>query len=154
MILRRPSCSSTNSVSELIETAASSLCSLYASYLKENDPNTTAPNIIQQQTIVRKIKKTVTSISYPRPIDDSPYSLTKVDFAAASKGEYHGQEGVITGLHVGQMKDNAIFHTISRISHKSKIPVKSGPTAEIIASAEAVNEAKTIFYTYSKLEGI
>lgn len=51
---------------------------------------------------------------------------------------------MITELLVGDLSNNAIFHPISWISHKSKRPVRIVLTAEIIASEEAIDVAKSI----------
>ena len=108
-------------------------------------------HIVEQQNIVRKLQKLGTKISYPRPTDKTKYDLTILVFADASKGDDHGQLGLITGLLVGEMKNDAIFHTLSWLSHKSKRPVKSVPAAEILASAEAIDEAKMISHAFSEI---
>ena len=48
---------STNSSLGWIGTAASPLCSFYASYLQQKSPNTLVRHIAEQQSIVRKLKK-------------------------------------------------------------------------------------------------
>lgn len=72
-------------------------------------------------------------------------------FADAFKGDSHGQLGVLTGLLFGELRNNAIYHPLSWLSHKSKSPVRSVPAAEILAAGEAIDEAKNISRAYSKI---
>lgn len=104
-----------------------------------------------QPNIVRKLKRLGTFICYPRPTDTSNYELTVLGFADASKPNEYGQIGVLTGLLVGKLEQGSIFHSLSWISHKSKRPVKCIPAAEILASGETIDEAKSIAHTYREL---
>ena len=61
---------------------------------------------------------------------------------------------MLTALLFGDLSNGSIFHTISWLSHKSKRPVKSVPAAEILASAEAIDEGKSIAHAYSELLGV
>ena len=72
-------------------------------------------------------------------------------FADASRSDDRGQLGVLIGLLIADLKSDTIFHAISWLSHKSKRPVKSVPAAEILASAEAIDEAKSIAHAYSQI---
>lgn len=101
--------------------------------------------------ILRKLKKLGTVISYPRSTDTEMHELTVLVFSEASRSDEAGQLGVITGFLIGEMKNNAIYHPISWLSHKSKRPVKSVPAAEILAAGEGIDEGKTIARTYSDL---
>ena len=149
--LERSLFASTNSSLGWIGTAASPFCSFYASYLQQKTPETKICHLVEQQNAVRKLKKLGTVINYPRPNDTLEYELSVLVFADASKGNDHGQFGVLTGLLVGELKNNSIYHPISWLSHKSKRPVKSVPAAEILASAEAIDEAKSIAHAYSEI---
>ena len=71
-------------------------------------------------------------------------------FSDASRTDENGQLGVITGLVVGKMENNAIYHTISWISHKSRRPVKSVPAAKILAAAEGIDDGKMFSKAYSE----
>lgn len=72
-------------------------------------------------------------------------------FSDASRVDENGQIGVLTGLLVGEMENNSIYHPLSWISHKAKRPVKSVPAAEILAATEGIDEGKTISSAYSEL---
>ena len=72
-------------------------------------------------------------------------------FADASRNDECGQLVALTGLLIGEMKKNAIYHAISWISHKAKRPIKSVPAAEIFAAAEGLDIGKTIAKAYSEL---
>ena len=145
---------STNSSLGWIGTAASPLCSFYASYLQQKAPDTTISDLVEQLNIVRKLKRLGTAISYPRPTDKRDYELSILVFADASKPREHGQIGVLAGLLVGELESGSIFHSLSWISHKSKRPVKSVPAAEILAAGEAIDEAKSIAHAYRQLLGV
>lgn len=60
----------TNSSLGWIGTSASPFCSFYASYLQHKAPNTKISNLVDQQNIVRKLKRIGTKINYPRPKDN------------------------------------------------------------------------------------
>lgn len=75
-------------------------------------------------------------------------------FSDASKSQEHGQIGILTGLLVGEMKCDSIYHPISWISHKSKRPAKSVPAAEIMATSECIDEVKVISHAYMELMNI
>lgn len=142
---------SINSSLGWIGTAASPFCSFYASYLQQKAPDTKVSDLIEQVHILRKLKKLGTAISYPRPTEKSENELSVLVFADASRTDDVGQLGVLTGLLIGEMKNNAIYHTISWISHKAKRPVKSVPAAEILAAGEGIDEGKVIAGAYSEL---
>lgn len=107
--------------------------------------------MVEQVNILRKLKKLGTVICYPRPTDQLERELSVLVFADASRTDDIGQLGVLTGLLVGEMKSNSIYHPISWISHKAKRPVKSVPAAEILAAGEGIDEGKAIASAYSEL---
>lgn len=145
---------STNSSLGWIGSAASPFFAFYASYLQQKSPETKVCHLIEQRTILRKLKHVGTTLSYPRPEDKRKYELSLLTFADASKGDTNGQIGVLTGLLVGSFAEDSIFHCTSWLSHKSKRPVKSVPAAEILAAGEAIDEAKCIAHAYSELLGM
>lgn len=49
------------------------------------------------------------------------------------------------------MKQDAIFHPISWISHKAKRPVKSVPAAEIMAASEELDDGKVVVRAYKEI---
>lgn len=108
-------------------------------------------HLIEQQHILCKLKKLGTPITYSSLINESQYEISVLVFADASKNDEHGQVGVLTGLFVGPLADNSIYHPTSWISHKSKRLVKSVPAAEIVAATEAIDEAKYVAHVYSKM---
>lgn len=67
--------------------------------------------------------------------------------AGASKGDTHGQLGIIAGQLVGELTKNDIFHTLSWLSHKGTGLVRSVLAAEGLAGSKAIDEAKIILYT-------
>jgi len=143
---------SSNSSLGWIGTAASPLCSFYSSYLQQKAPGTKVCHLVEQINTIRKLKKLGTTISYPRPVDNQDYEMSILVFSDASRTEESGQLGILTGLLVGKMQNNVIYHPLSWISHKSKRPVKSVPAAEILAAAEGIDEDKIIAQAYYELE--
>ena len=142
---------STNSSLGWIGTAAPPFCSFYASYLQQKAPDLKVCHLVEQINIVRKLKKLGTTVAYPRPTDKDKYQLSVLVFADASRTDDCGQLGILTGLLIGEIKKNAIYHTISWISHKAKRPVKNVPAADILAAAEYIDEGNTISKAYSEL---
>ncbi|PXF44742.1 hypothetical protein BWQ96_05501 [Gracilariopsis chorda] len=53
----------------------------------------------------------------------------------------------------GDLSLGSVIHTISWSSHKSRRPVKSIGSAEILAAGEAIDEGKLLAKAYSKLLG-
>lgn len=75
---------SVNSSIGWIGTASSPLCSFYSIYLQQKAPDVTAAHMCEQISIVRKLKKLGTTISYPRPTDKSRYEISILVFSDAS----------------------------------------------------------------------
>ena len=135
---------SVNSSLGWIGTSPSPLYALYSSYLQQKAPIIKVSNLVEQINIVRNLKKMATTVSYPRLTDDHKYDLGVLLFADASRTNENGQLGVLAGLLVGELKNNAIYHAVSWRSHKSKRPVKSVSAAEILAAAEGIDEEKSL----------
>lgn len=76
-------------------------------------PDTKVSDLVTKINVVRKLKKLGTTISYPRPSDNTKYELSILVFSDASRTDENGQIGVITGLLVGEMKNNTIYHALS-----------------------------------------
>lgn len=142
---------STNSSLGWIGSAASPICSFYASILQQKAPETAVSHLVDQINIVRKLQKLGTVKPYPRPTDKNEYELTELAFADASKPSEYGKLGIVIGLLVGDFKQDSIFHTITWMSHKAKRPTKSVPAAEILAASEAIDESKVIAFTLREL---
>ena len=149
--IEKKSFASVNSSIGWIGSAASPLCSFHASHLQQMTPDTKVSHLIDQVNILKKLKRLGTSISYIRPDVKGEVPVSVLCFSDASKREAHGQVGCISGLLIGDFTKDAVFHPISWISHKSKRPVKSVPAAEVIAAAEAIDDAKTVAATYSEV---
>ena len=88
----------------------------------------------EQTSILRKLTKLGTRISYPRFTAKFEYELKVLVFYDASKVDKNGQVGILTSLLVGGLKHNAIHRVLSWVSHKSKRPGKSVTAAEILAA--------------------
>ena len=142
---------SINSSLGWIGTAASPFASFYASFLQQKTPDTNISHLIEQINTVKKLQRTGSTICYTRPKDKKDYSLTVLAYADASKPNEYGQLGIIVGLLVGELQKDSIFHAISWLSHKSKRPTKSVPAAEILGTAEGIDEIKIIANVYREL---
>lgn len=77
--------------------------------------------------------------------------MSLLTHADASRSDPYGQLAVIFGLLAGGFAYNFIFHCLSWVSRKSKRPVNSVPEAEILASSEAIDEAKGIAHVLSEI---
>lgn len=108
-------------------------------------------HLIEQVNALWKLKKLGTTIAYPRPTDKVIHKLSVLVFTDASRTDDVGRLGVFTGMLIDEMEENAIFHAISWVSHKSKLPVKSVPAAEILAAFEGIDEGKTIAKAYTEV---
>lgn len=114
-------------------------------------PNLKVCNLLEQINVFRKFKKLGTTIAYPRPTDKQAYDFSVLVFTDASRTDDCGQLGILTGLLIGDVKNNSIYHATSWLSHKAKRPVKSIPAAEIFAASEGIDEGKTIAKAYSEM---
>lgn len=149
--IERAAYASANSSLGWIGTAASPFCSFYSSYLQQKAPNTKVSHLVEQQVIIKKLKKLGTAISYPRPSDKCEQELTVLVFSDASRTDDRGQLGILTGLLVGELKSEAIFHTASWLSFVSKRPVKNVPAAEIFAAGHGIDNGKAVAHAYSQI---
>lgn len=130
---------SVNSSLGWVGTAASPLCSFNASYLQQKGPDTKISNLVEQFHILRKIERLGSAISDPRPTEKSENELSVLVFADASRTDDFDQLEVLSGLLIGEMKNNAVYHATSWISHKAKRPVKSVPAAEVFAAGKGTD---------------
>ena len=145
---------SINSSLGWIGSAASPLCSFYASYLQQKAPKPCVKHLVEQNNILRSLKKHGTTIRYLRPEVKKADELTLVIFADASKSDQNGQIGVLCGLMFGNMSPESVFHLITWVSHKAKRPVKSVPAAEILAAGESIDEGKVIKLALVEMLGV
>lgn len=130
---------------------ASPFCSFYASYVQQKITNLKAPNLIEDQNIVKELKQNESTIAYPTQNDSIQYPASVLVFADASKSEAHGHVGDLTGLLIGGLKENAMYHCILWQSHKSERTLKSLPAAEILAAGEGIGETKIVSHVYSEI---
>lgn len=142
---------STNSSLGWIGTAASPICPFYTSHLQQKAPEIKVKHLIEQNNILKKLKKYGTTIAYPRPPLNVELPLSIVVFDDASRSDENGQIGIIAGLVVGDVREGSTFHTLLWLSHKSKRALKSVPLAEILAAAEGIDEGKAISAVYCEL---
>lgn len=75
-------------------------------------------------------------------------------FSDASRLIDLGQLSFISGILFGDMKIGSIYYTLSWYSHKSKRPIKSIGSAEILEAGEAIDDGKTLCHaleSFSKM---
>lgn len=92
-------------------------------------------------------------VKYPCPSDKN-IELSVLSIASASKCDENEQLGIISGLWIGELTNESIFHVTSWLSHKSKRPVKSVPAAETLAASEEIDECEVSAFAYIELLGI
>eukprot|EP00171_Calliarthron_tuberculosum_P022021 IDg22021t1 len=131
-------------ITRWIGTAASPFCAFASSYLQQKVSNVKVRDLITQINMTRKLKSLGTAIKFKRPMDSKKYDVSIVTFSDASRSNESGQIAYISGLLIGDLQMGSIFHTLSWTSHKSKRPVRSIGSAEIIAAGGAIDEGKLI----------
>lgn len=133
-----------------IGTAASPFCSFATSFLQQRRANPLVKDMVCQINMLREVKRRRTTITFIRPSDNEPYELNILVFPDAGRLQDtdNGQLGFIAGLVVGNTGKNAIFHTLSRTSHKSRRPVRSIGAAEILAAGSDIDEGKVLAQAY------
>lgn len=107
--------------------------------------------MVEQNNILRKIKKLGTTICYKRPPFTKEVEISIFFFADGSKVDKNGQICVICVLFIRNMKAESVFHPIMWISHNSRRSVKSVQAAEVLSVAESIDEANIIAVAYSEL---
>ena len=145
---------SVNSSIGWIGTNASLFCAFYSSYLQQKDPDPLVRDLVTQINTVRLLKKLGSVIQYKRPEDGREFKTSLLVFADASKLPEHGQLCYLAGLLFGRLEKGSTFHALSWASHKSKRPVKSIASAEILAVGEAIDEGKILAKAYEELIGV
>lgn len=108
-------------------------------------------HIVEQNNILRKLKKWGSKILYKRPVLNEEIELSIVVFSDASRIDENGQIGIVSGLLLVELTEGTKFHALSWLSHKAKRPVKSIPSAKILAASEAIDEGKMLKKAYSEL---
>lgn len=105
-------------------TAVSPLCFLYNISLQQKAPDLKKKHIIEQNNILRELKKYENSISYKRPLINTKVPVSVVVLPEGSLIDENGQLGILTCLSVEEMEEGSICHVFSRIYYKSKRHVK------------------------------
>lgn len=116
-------------------------------------PNANVPVLLAQASALKVLKNMGTNISFSKP-KKGAHTMSISIFADAGRVVDHGQLCFISGLLIGPLAINSVFHTLSWISHKSKRPVRSVAAAEILAASEAIDEGKILNTTITTLTGI
>ncbi len=142
---------SMNSSLGWIGSSASPLFSFYSSYLQQKNGDLKVKHIIEQNNIIKKLRKYGSTISCPRPPLKKEFKLKVLVFTDASRSDENGQIGVIAGLMLGDLEEGSTFHLLSWMSHKTRRPVKSIPAAKILAASEGIDEGKLIKGVYKEL---
>lgn len=71
-------------------------------------------------------------------------------FSDAGRKVEHSQNSSLTYLLFGKLGEESVFHTLARLSPKSRHSVKSIEAAEIRAAGEAIDEGKGLFLAFSE----
>ena len=120
-------------------------------YLQQRSPKATVHDLITQLNVLKMLKRLGSTIRFKRPALNKQYKFSILTFADASRKEDHGQLGYIAGLLIGDLKNGSVVHTLSWHSTKSKRPVKSVASAEVLATGSAIDEAKMLMKAYETL---
>lgn len=75
-------------------------------------------------------------------------------FADAARPNERAQLGSISGLLIGPLKSNSIFHPLNWSSALSKSPVKSAGSGEILAAGIGADDGKLLADVFGRLLGI
>lgn len=84
---------------------------------------------------LRILKRFGTNTSFPNP-SKGQNTVPIAIFADAGMKTYHCQFTFVPGFLIGPLTLNSVFNVISRMSHKSKLPVPSIVAAKILAASE------------------
>ena len=145
---------SINSSIGWIGITASPLCYFYSSYLQQQLPNATISTLTNQARCLTILKRHGAITSYPRPPLNTAFPISVCIFADAGRVCDHGQLSCLAGILLGQLQKDSPFYPVWWMSHKSRRPVKSIASAEILAVGEAVDEGKCLKDTMIQLLGI
>ena len=110
-------------------------------------------DLIDQINALKLLKKLGTTTKYIRP-DLGSYKLSILVLAEASRKNDQGQLQFLSGLIFGDLVAGAVFHLISKSSHKSRRAAKSIASAEIIDSGEVIEKEKVIEKAFNDLIGL
>ena len=143
--------SSLNGSVGFIGTSASPFCAFTTSYLQQRRVSPEVKDLVLQCNLLRQLQKLGSTITFKRPSDTRSYSFKVLAFSDAARSNDHGQLAHISGLVIGDVSLNSIFHTLGWSSQKSKRPTKSVGAAETLAAGSAIDEGKTLVQAYQTL---
>lgn len=103
--------------------AASPFCTFYASPMHQMLPSAKVSVLASQADALRILKNLGTNISFPKPVTGA-HELCIEIFVAKGRLSEHGQISYLSGLLIGSLVLNLVFHTISWMYHKSNPPYK------------------------------
>lgn len=100
-------------------------------------PSATVQDLKLLKILIRRVKELE---SYCRPKDKFECKLNVVTFADASKTNEKGKMCMINSLMLGDLATCAVFHGLTWLSKRSKRPVQSVGSAEVLVTSSAAGE--------------
>lgn len=134
---------SANSSTRWLCITASPFCAQVAISLQQRTNNVCIEDLLHSRRL-RQIKKSGTVANCPRPTHTAGYRLSLFVFSNACRSSEHIQAFYIAGLCLDGPHLGNILHLLSWSSRKARNPVQSTATAEILATAEAIDEGRTL----------
>lgn len=99
--------------------------------------------IYTKENSVCVIKRLVANIVFPKP-RNGKHTITVAIFAETGRSKYHRRIYYISGLKIGTLSINSVFHAIPWMPYKLKRLVSSIYADEILAAAEEIEEGKIL----------
>lgn len=123
--------------------AASPFCAFYASHLQQKLPDATISAPVQQRSRLKQLQVFGTRAKFTRP---SAETLTVNAAIATDDGRQNDyrQLSYLSGILSGPLAEDSTFHTLSWVSHKSRMPARTIAATEFLAASEAIDEGKTL----------
>lgn len=138
-----------NSSVSWLGTVVSPLCDFHSSHLQQLIPICGFKSLIHQIKAFSFLKCHGTVTHYRSPTSTNGTKL--VAFADASHSGDSSHLCYLIGVIFGNVTEGNLFHLIACALHKSRQPVKSIPTAEILAASEAIDKLIPIRMALSQL---
>lgn len=136
-----------------IATTASLFCALYTSWLQQKSPGLIVKDLVDHINYLKLLKKLRSTTSYIRP-PIGIHQMSVLVLADGNRKNDYGQLCFLCGIIVGKLSYGSVFHPISWVYHKSRRPVKSVASAEILAAGEAIDEGKVVVNAFNDLLGL
>lgn len=140
---------SVNSFLCWLGTATSPFCSFYSSFLQQHLPEFKISSLTLQARCLSALKRLGTTISYKRTPTGTIFPVSICIFADAGRLTDYGQLSTIGGVLLGDLAKDSPLYVLSWSSHKSRRPVESIGSAEILAVGEAIDDRKILKSTIS-----